>query len=68
MSAAHLRGPAVWVRDTPGCSRKIQYSTRKEAATQAKKIGRGRPYHCVKCGRWHLTTGRALPEGVRADG
>jgi hypothetical protein len=69
MTAAHLRGPVVHMRNRWGCSNKVQYSSDKEARTQAKKMGRGDPYKCPHCGGWHITTnGRALPAGVRADG
>jgi DNA-directed RNA polymerase subunit RPC12/RpoP len=67
MSAAHLRAPAVWVRNTPNCSTKVVHWTEKEARVAVKKIGVGSVYRCPHCSRWHLTTGRTLPAGVRAD-
>jgi hypothetical protein len=38
MSAAHLRAPAVWVRNTPNCSTKVVHWTQKEARVAVKKI------------------------------
>ncbi len=64
MSAAHLLGPRVWVRNASNCASKVQYSTDKEARAHAKKIGVGKAYRCPKCRLWHLSSGR-LPEGVR---
>jgi len=37
-----------------GCTGKVAFATRKEAA-RTGKVWTEKPYHCRFCGQWHLT-------------
>jgi hypothetical protein len=48
-----------------GCTGKVTYATRKEAA-RIGKVWNEKPYRCPFCGHWHLTkNGMGASGGVR---